>query len=124
MMLVPASTLSSPDLKVETNSSSFAVNSRRHLIARSGHFSQGTFRPEGGGTAETVVAAAAAAIQPSCNTSGCRPMQRVGTVKSSPRSSERSTAADKADNTGEIARPLARFDEFRVDFRRIRAERR
>src|SRR5215203_4015645 len=82
MMLVPASTLSSPDLKLETNSNAFAVNSRRHLIARSGHFSQGTFRPEGGGTAVTVEAAAAA-IQPSWNHVGivgpCNvwPLQKV-----------------------------------------------
>jgi hypothetical protein len=62
-MLVPACTFSSPDLKLEMNSSSFAVNSRRQGIARSGHFSQGTLRPAGKGAAETV-AAAAAAIQP------------------------------------------------------------
>ena len=41
----------SPDLKLATNSTSLAENSRSTSRPRSGHFSQGTFRPAGNGTA-------------------------------------------------------------------------
>src|ERR1044072_3730742 len=99
-MLVPAWTLSSPDLKLETNSSSLALNSRRHSSARSGHFSHGTFRPEGKSTAETE--AATAAIQPSPRRSGFRAIERAGTEKSS-EGVPASAAADEADHAGEVA---------------------
>ena len=53
----PAIALS--DLNSAMNSNSLAENSRSASMPRSGHFSHGTFRPEGGGTAAAARADAA-----------------------------------------------------------------
>src|SRR5262245_18085213 len=56
-MLVPASTLSSPDLNSAMNGNSLAVKSRSTSLLRKGHFSQGTLRPvvDASGVAGTAI---------------------------------------------------------------------
>src|SRR5690348_15169318 len=113
-MLVPAATLSSPDLKLETNSNSLAVNSRRHSNCRSGHFSHGTFRPDGAVAACTVVAEAAA-ILPSWRNVGDFGPCNVWEQEKVP-SHGGAFVTDRMDERGAQDRPLAVSDDRHNDF--------